>query len=632
MSKQRRPKKKGTASRIGAPPSREPEACEPGFAGSKVSSSLAVWFAIALVILNVLVFSAVRHHEFINIDDAAYIKDNPHVTGGLTWANVSWAWTTGTNANWHPLTWMSHMLDVQLFGVDAGPQHVVNLIFHVATTLILFLLLCRLTGALGRSAFVAALFAAHPLHVESVAWVAERKDVLSALFWVLTFWGYAAYVRRPDWRRYLLVVLLFALGLTAKPMLVTLPFTLLLLDVWPLRRIKGFQGPGWWRLVVEKLPLFLMSAASGVVTFIVQQRSGAVAQLDAFSPSLRVENALVSYVAYLGKMIWPARLAIFYSHAKSIPFWATAGAIMVLAILSIGAGLAARRHPYIAFGWLWYLGTLLPVIGLIQVGTQAMADRYTYMPLLGIFIIIAWGVPDLVSRWPARRVLLPAAAAAVVLLCALTARAQTGYWRTNYDLWRHTLDVTRDNYVAEDVFGSLLVELKRPDEALAHFEASVRINPEYPDSRNNLGLQYMNRGKFEAAIEQFTLALQRRPDFADAHNNLGFALMSTKKTDDAILQYREALRLNPDFADAHNNLGFALAVAQRVPEAIPHFREAVRLRPDSEVVHMYLGLALAGTGKYDEAAVQFREVLRINPQSSGAQNALERLPRENIRK
>jgi hypothetical protein len=516
-------------------------------------SSRVVWLSLALAALDLAVFAQIRQHAFITYDDPLYVTGNPQVLGGLTARGVAWAFTTGHSANWHPVTWLSHMLDVELFGLEAGAHHVTSFALHLANTLLLFWGLHRMTGATGRSAFVAALFGVHPLHVESVAWIAERKDVLSTLFWWLTIWAYVAFVRRPDRRRYGLVLLSFALGLASKPMLVTLPFTLLLIDVWPLGRLTG--PPGRLRaLVFEKVPLVVLAIASSLVTFLVQRQGGAVNGLDEIPVGLRVSNALVSYVGYLGKTIWPDRLAIFYPYPASIPVWATAGAVAMLVVISIAAFWLARRRPYVAIGWVWYLGTLLPVIGLIQVGGQALADRYTYVPLVGIFVIIAWGVPDLLARWPAWRALAPVAAATVILACAVTARAQTAHWRTSFALWQHAVEVTRDNHVAEDALGTILVEMGQPAEAIPHLSRAVAIKPTFAQAHYNLGLAFTKEGRDAEAAAQYVDALRLLPDLAEAHYNLGVILARQGQFDAAAREFREVLRINPQNTDAQRAL------------------------------------------------------------------------------
>jgi protein O-mannosyl-transferase len=574
-------------------------------------SRQARWVCVALIAANLIVYASAWHHGFVNYDDDDYVTTNPVVLRGLTWHGVAWAFTTGYAVNWHPLTWLSHMLDVQLYGLDPGLHHLTNLLFHIVNTLLLFGLLHRMTRALGRSAFVAGLFAVHPLHVESVAWVAERKDVLSTLFWMLTLWAYVGYVKRPGLRKYAVVLLLFALGLMAKQMLVTLPFVLLLLDFWPLGRMGTGADPagGWalsherWaaavRLVWEKLPLLALSVASSVATFVIHQRGGAVIILSAIPLKLRAENALVSYVAYIGKMLWPARLAVLYPYSRSLPAWWVAGAFLFLMGASVAVLRAAERRPYLPVGWFWYLGTLLPVIGLIQVGDQAMADRYTYVPLIGLFIIVAWGVPDLLVGWPLRlrRIALPAAACLVILACAIAARGQLQYWENSTTLWTHALAVTTGNNIAHNNLGVALADQGKIDEAIAQYSEALRNQPDYANAHNNLGVALDDQGKIDEAIAHYSEALRIKPDYANAHINLGVALANQGKIDGAITQFTEALRIEPDSAKAHNDLGVALASAGKIDEAIAHFTEALRIKPDFGDAHNNLELALVRRGK-----------------------------------
>jgi len=640
--------------------------------GTENFSRRALWVSLALIAGCVAVYGAVWHHDFVYYDDPKYVTENPIVSAGLTSRGVAWALTTGTDANWFPLTWLSHMLDVQLYGMNAGGHHLTNVLLHIVSTLLLFGVLLWMTGAPGRSAFVAALFAVHPLHVESVAWVAERKDVLSTLFWMLTLWAYVWYVRQPRLGRYLLLLLLFALGLMTKPMLVTLPFVLLLLDVWPLKRVamrragsdrSGFSASRDQRsltqLVTEKLPLFGLAVLSSIVTFVVQRRGGAVGGLDAYPLTLRVGNALVAYVTYIGKMLWPTRLAAFYPYPRSLSGALVVGAIAVLIGVSAVVIRAAPRYPYLLVGWLWYLGTLVPVIGLVQVGNQAMADRYTYVPLIGLFIITAWGIPDLLARWRYRRIALPTAGALVIAACAVVARGQVQHWRSTTALWTHALGVTDENDVAHNNLGLALARQGKAADAISHYTEALRIRPTYATARTNLGaalasqgkldeaianytevLRYKpefaeahtdlgaalaDKGRIEEAIAQYTEAVRLKPDFAEAHANLGVALAGQGKLDEAISEYTEALRLKPSFADVHNNLGFALASLGKVEEAIAHYTEAVRLRPDFALAHMNLALTLANQNRVDEAIREFREVLRITPGNEMARRALDQL-------
>jgi protein O-mannosyl-transferase len=597
-------------------------------------SGRARWVSLALIAANLIVYASVWHHDFVNYDDDQYVTSNPVVLRGLTWHGVSWAFTTGYAVNWHPLTWLSHMLDVQLYGLDPGPHHLTNLLFHIANTLLLLGLLHRMTGALGRSAFVAALFAVHPLHVESVAWVAERKDVLSTLFWILTLWAYVEYVRRPNLYRYGAVLLFFALGLMAKPMLVTLPFVLLLLDFWPLGRMRmrlnpaggwAFSGGGWdavMDLVWEKLPLLALAVAASIVTLIVHRQGGAVISLSATPLKLRVANALVSYVVYIGKMLWPVHLAVLYPYAQSIPGWWVAGALLTLVGISVAVIWAGARHPYLPIGWLWYLGTLVPVIGLIQVGDQAMADRYTYVPLIGLFIVVAWGIPDLLAHWPLQRIALPVAAGLVILACAIAARSQLQYWKDSTTLWTRALAVTTGNNIAHNNLAIVLADQGKLDEAIAHYSEALRIKPDYATARNNLGLALADEGKLDEAIAHYSEALRIKPDYADALNNWGAALAAEGKLDEAIAHYSEALRIKPDYAGAHNNWGIALASEGKSEEAIAHFSEALRIKPDYADAHNNWAGVLASEGKLDEAIAHCNEALRIKPDYADAHNNL----------
>jgi tetratricopeptide (TPR) repeat protein len=599
-------------------------------------SGKAPWVYLALIAGNLIVYASLGHHGFVSFDDGDYVSENPIVAQGLTWHGVSWALTTGHASNWHPLTWLSHMLDVQLYGLNPGLHHLTNLLFHIANTLLLFGLLHRMTRALGRSAFVAGLFAVHPLHVESVAWVAERKDVLSTMFGLLALWAYVAFARRPGPYRYLLVLLLFALGLMAKPMLVTLPFVMLLLDFWPLGRLALAPNPAvrsgpfrsWLALGVlvrEKLPLLALAVASSFVTFIVQRRGGAVMGLDAIPLNLRAANALVSYVAYIGKMLWPARLAVFYPYVRSLPEWWVALACLGLVAVSVAVLWMGPRHPYLPVGWFWYLGTLVPVIGLVQVGSQPIADRYTYVPLIGLFIIVAWGVPDLLIRWPLGRLALPAAASLVISACAITAWAQLQTWDSSTALWAHALEVTTGNNLAYNNLGNALAKQGKFNDAIAQYSEALRIKPDYAFAHNNLGRVLANQGRVNEAIEHYSEALRIEPDYADAHNNLGIVLAGQGKLDEAIAQYSMAFRTKPDFADAHNNLGIALAKVGRADAAILEFLEAVRIKPDYPEAHNNLGVVLASRGRVNEAISQYSEALRIKPDYREARRSLEEL-------
>ncbi len=623
-----------------------PPGSPPSIARSAFSER-TLWVSLALIAANLIVYAQVWGHDFVNYDDPDYVTDNPIVSEGLTRHGVAWAFTTFHSSNWHPLTWLSHMLDVQLYGLNPGPHHFTNLLLHMANTLLLFWLLHAMTGALGRSAFVAGLFAVHPLHVESVAWVAERKDVLSTLLGLLTLCAYVGYVRQPRLRRYGLVLVLFALGLMAKPMLVTLPLVLLLLDFWPLRRIAfGSNPPGaadprrdWqrqaFRLILEKIPLLALGAASSIVTLAAQRRGGSVTDLAMLPLKFRAASALVSYAAYIGKMLWPARLAVFYPYPRTLPAAWVVGALLGLLGISIAVMKAGLRHPYLPVGWLWYLGTLVPVIGLVQVGSQLRADRYTYVPLIGLFIIVAWGIPELVARWAPPGMILPAAALLAILACMLTAWRQVQYWENSSTLWDHAQNVTTGNYLALNNAGVALVKEGKMDEAILEFSEALRLEPGYADVHNNLGKALASQGKLGEAIAEYSVAVRIKPDFAEAHYNLGSALAGQGRMDDAVAQYSEALRIQPDFPgaheslgpvldspEAHDNLGIVLAKQGKLDEAIPEFQEALRLKPDDPQAHNNLGITLGKQGKMDEAIYEFQEAVRIQPDYAEAHNNL----------
>jgi len=568
-----------------------------------------------LVLTTFTVYGQVGQHDFVNYDDDEYVYENPHVRRGFTWENVGWAFTAMWSNNWHPLTWLSHMLDCELFGLKAGYHHLVNVFLHILNSILLYLVLKGTTGAVWRSSMVAALFALHPLHVESVAWVAERKDVLSTLFFMLTLWAYVRYVARPCWSRYGLVFGFLALGLMAKPMLVTVPFVLLLLDYWPLGRLRLDErvGTKTLRLVLEKVPLFVLVVASSVVTFVAQQRAGATSLAHAVPFGTRAANGLVSYVAYLCKMVWPSGLAVFYPYRDLLPTAHWVGAAVALLGVSALAVWAGRRWRHLAVGWFWYLGTLVPVIGLIQVGTQSMADRYTYIPLIGVFVIVVWGLAYLVGGWQRGRVGLIGLAGVVLVGCMVLATLQVDHWRSGVTLFEHTLKVTKRNAVAHLNLGVALTERGEIEAAIAHYHQAVRINPQSAEMHQNLGAVLLMQDKHEDAIAYFRQALRINPQSASAHNNLGLALVAQGKTEEALAHYEQALRIDPEFAQTHNNLGLALVVQGKIEEAITHYEEALRINPELAKAHNNLGFALAQQGKSDDAIEQIHQALRLDP-------------------
>jgi tetratricopeptide (TPR) repeat protein len=575
---------------------------------------------------------------------------------------VAWAFTTNTAGNWHPLTWLSHMLDCQIFGLRPGWHHLVNALLHGANTALLFAVLRAMTGMAWRSALVAALFAVHPLHVESVAWIAERKDVLSTFFGLLAMWAYARYAAAPSVMRYGSVACFFALSLLSKPMLVTLPFVLLLLDVWPLKRFwiqsgAAIQKPksGW--LFLEKLPLLAMSAALSVVTFTAQKSVGAVQPIDVLPLSQRLANAIAAYVGYLKKAFWPVDLAVMYPLPTQTSVAKTLLAVLVLVGITIGVGMLSRKRPWLAVGWLWFLGTLVPVIGLVQVGVQSMADRYTYVPLIGVFIMIAWSFPPAAFA-ATNRGRFTAAAVVALILTALAAVTftQIQVWKNTITLSDHAVKVTEGNYVAHNALASALDQKGDLTGARDHIEKSLQIKPDYAGAHYNLGLLMLRQREFANAQEQFNLALQTsqldpmiwnglglaqaslgrideaisnyrhalglNPNFADAFMDLGAAFSALGKYAEAIEMSAKALRLRPDVAETHALLGAALLHLDRSDESIFHNRKALELKPDLVSARLNLGMALLAKGNYDEAIAHVEYVLRLNPQDEDAQKLL----------
>jgi protein O-mannosyl-transferase len=648
-----------------------------------------LYVIVALALLTAAVYAQVIGHGFISYDDPVYVSENLVIQDGLTWKGFLRAFTTVTAANWHPLTWLSHMLDFQLFGMKPGLHHLVSVFLHVLNTALLFLVLRQMTGALWRSAFVAALFALHPLHVESVAWIAERKDVLSTFFWILTMWAYARYAKKPGLPGYLPVLLFFSLGLLAKPMLVTLPLVLLLLDYWPLGRLRGKQatpiasspatsekrgkrrrqqpqepakparpaddGIKWslgFPLLYEKIPLLLLSAASSLITIYAQQKGGAVASITALPMSQRVANAIVSYAAYLWKMLWPSNLAVFYPMEAWSAAVVLASAALLLA-LTFAAVRWSGRYPYLPVGWLWYLVTLLPVIGIIKVGDAAMADRYTYVTLIGPFIALAWGAWDLSQKLRLPRAALFAASALVTGSLLVLTYIQIGQWTDNITLFRHALNSTHGNYVAHNSLAVEYLDQKRYAEALPHLQAALEINPRSAEVIVNLGVIDYHAGKYDEAIQKVNRALGLKPDWYLAHEWLGKIYLAKGDADKAMNHFNAALRAvsdsdptssgilifqnrldealrytlqametQPRNEKLYNNAGYILIRQGKIDEAISQFREAVRIAPGYAKAHSNLGAALMQRNRIDEAIQHFETALRLEP---GNQSARENL-------
>jgi Tfp pilus assembly protein PilF len=538
----------------------------------------------------------VQNHDFVNFDDGKYVTENRQVQNGLTREGIVWSFTTMHFSQWHPVTWLSHMFDCQLYGLNPGRHHVSNLVLHIANTLLLFLVLQGMTGRTWPSALAASLFGLHPLHVEPVAWVSARKDLLSAFFWMLTMGFYVYYVRRPKLRRYFLILISFVLGLMAKQMLVTLPFVFLILDYWPLGRFDTgrparpqvhespdphHRKPPAVSLVLEKMPLIVIAAAAGVVAFLAQNRGGALESFAFLPIDVRLANAVVSYVMYIGKTIWPQNLAVFYPHPGStIPMWQVAMSGLLLLGISVLAIRESRKRPYLIVGWLWYLGTLVPVIQLVQVGDHAMADRYTYIPLIGLFVMIAWGLADMAARWPGTRIVLGTSAAGFVIGLAISSQIQARHWKNSVTLFEHALNVTAENHVAHTNLGVALAGQGKLDRAIWHYSQAVTIEPDYVGARLNLASALAERDKLQEAVAHYSEVLRVKPDYADAHFNMGNALIRLCEPEKAILHYTEALRINPNDPEILNNLGIALSKQERLEEAAQRFREALRIQPD----------------------------------------------------
>jgi len=600
--------------------------------------------AAALLALVGLLYGPPAHHDFVPFDDPNSVLENPPVREGLSWDSVRWAFTESHSANWHPLTWLSHVLDCELFGLDAGAHHLVNAALHALNAVLLLAALRRLTGRFWPSAAVALLFAVHPLRVESVAWIAERKDVLSGTFAMLTLLAWNAYARRGGTGRYLAVALLFALGLMAKPMLVTLPLVLLLLDLWPLRRWPrgaaaeegALVGPSPARpaspagLLLEKLPLLILSAASAVVTAAAQEEGGAIRSADVLPMASRLVNTPLAYVAYLRKLVWPVDLACFYPHPALVRHeagetlapsaWLAAALLVALTVAVLVAARRSRgRLSYLAVGWLWFAGMLVPVIGLVQVGAQSMADRYAYLPVVGLELAVVWAVADLVRRRPGARVAAVVALLAAAGALALRARDQVPTWRDSVTLYRHAVAVTQDNFMAHNNLGLLLAQQGDLEGADHHLGESVRIRPQYFRPWINLGNTALARGNHEEAAARYRRALLLRPDDADAHNNLGAALEAMGELGAAAQHRAQALRLRPAFFEAAYGLGLLAIRLDDLDRARRNIAHALRLRPELAEGHNNLGMIHRLQGDLAAARRSFEEALRLRPGYETAQ-------------
>ncbi|MBW1817200.1 MAG: tetratricopeptide repeat protein [Deltaproteobacteria bacterium] len=624
---------------------------------------------LILVVATLTVYRQVTDYEFVNVDDDVYITANRHVQAGWTGEGLKWAFTTNLHGHWHPLTWLSHMTDAQLFGLNPAGHHLTNLFLHLANTLLLFLLMRRMTGAVYRSAAVAALFALHPLHVESVVWVADRKDVLAGLFFLLTLWVYVSYIRRRTFVRYLPALACFGLALLCKSAIATLPAILLLLDYWPLARLEPPTntqnqhvepgGSGRVRqallLLWEKSGFFIIVAIAAVVTFKVME-----SVITGHKPLSEwwAADALINYVAYMGKLFWPVNMTVFYPYIMKVPLWKIWGSASILVLISILAVLWARKRPYVIVGWLWYLLTLVPVIGVIRAGPHKLADRYTYLPLIGLFIIMAWGVSELLGRWRFRRQGLAVICGLVMVAMIVGSWHQARYWKDSISLFSHAVSIHPQSWLALNNLGDAMAEKGDTDKAMELFKRALRVNPAYAKTHYNLAKALFESGDPEGAVASYREAIRPQPDYARAHHNLGVILARQGNHGAAVEQFSEALGLDAEYllayrnlgealekldrqaeavdayeallglepgdAALHNQVGMILTRLGRVDEAMAHYEAALRLRPDLAEAHNNIGVLLAQQNRIKKAAGHFREALRYDPHLEGARKNLER--------
>ena len=616
---------------------------------------------LALAVLTVAAFWQLKDGGFINLDDNVYVYENAYLQSGLNWDSIKQAFSLELAqrdiGHWHPVTWLSWLVDHALFGLNPAGYHLFNLLLHILNTVLLFLILNRMTRALWPSAFVAALFAIHPLHVESVAWITERKDVLSTFFMMLTLGAYSYYVENREWKRYVLVLLFFTLGLMSKSMLVTLPFVLLLLDFWPLQRFQAIQPDHkvqtealksvasgksnkkskkkqvvalnetpeakkpvipeyqWSRiypLLWEKIPLFALSILAGIIAYIAANSAGSV-HSEAIAPTVRVGNAFISYIAYMGKMVWPNNLVVFYPYPKFLVPWQVVGSVFLFIAITSAVIWKAKKSPYLATGWLWYLGALVPVIGIVQVGSQAMADRYTYISLIGLFIIVAWGVSDLLKKWKYRKEILLAFSLLIILGLSMKTWTQVGYWRDSLNLWNHTLQVTDDNWLAYGNRGAAYGGLGNYRQALEDYSRAIEIKPANEKNYNNRGAAYNELGNYPKALEDLNKAIGIKPGYAEAYLNRGAAYGGLGNYRQALEDYSRAIKIKPDYAKAYSNRGAAYSGLGNYEQAIEDYGRAIKVKPGYAEAYNNRGNAYCRLGNYGQALEDLNKAIEIKP-------------------
>lgn len=567
---------------------------------------------LALATATFAAFEPALHNDFVGYDDPFYVTNNPNVNAGITRKSIVYAFTAPHGAIWNPVTTLSHILDCQLFGLNPFWHHLTSLLFHIASTLLLFAILKRITGSVWSSAFVAAVFALHPLRVESVAWVSSRKDVLSVFFWMLTMWAYVRYTEHPGIRPYLPVFLFLWLGLLAKPMLLTLPFVLLLLDYWPLDRFQPPIKKTTSHLIAEKLPLFALVVVVGLIAYIVPQSEGALKLTHTLPLSVRLSNALVAYIVYIGKIFYPSNLAVLYPYPRdTLPLWQPTVSLLLLVLISAIAFYKSAQRRYLTMGWLWYLGTLVPVIGLVQLGHQAIADRYTYLPSVGIFIIVAWGAAELLTKLRMPKTVPVISAAAILIALSICTWLQARYWQNSLTLYERAVTVTKNNYIMHYNYANALLRAGRLDEALIHFKKAVQINPQYFDARNGIGRVLLKQGKTDEAIAQFNEILRLEPGYYKAHYNMAIAMTRLGDYHSAVEHFHRALRVKRDWPQANYNMGRALYLQGNLAAAAGQFVQALRLKPDYLAARIKLAHTLAQMGQTKYAVDHFYKALEL---------------------